>query len=133
MEDCPMPDQATPNLPSRDLRATSRFYAGLGFREAFRDQGWLIVRRGPLQIEFFPHAGLDPYTNIASCCLRVADARTLHAAFAAADFPRPAGGIPRITPPVDRPWGFREFAVVDPDGNLLRCLEPLGGDGGAAS
>ena len=29
------------------------------------------------------------------------------------------------TSPVDQPWGMREFVVVDPDGNLLRCLAPL--------
>ena len=40
-----MLDRATPNLPSRDLVAASQFYARLGFTEAFRDEGWLIVER----------------------------------------------------------------------------------------
>jgi catechol 2,3-dioxygenase-like lactoylglutathione lyase family enzyme len=122
-----MPDRATPNLPSRDLAATSRFYARLGFRESFRNDGWLILERGPVQLEFFLHAALDPLANIASCCIRVADASALHAAFAAADLPPSAHAMPRLTAPADRPWGFREFALVDPDGNLLRCLAPLGG------
>lgn len=40
-----VPDRATPTLPSRDLAATARFYAALGFAERFRDAGWLIVER----------------------------------------------------------------------------------------
>ena len=128
-----MPDRATPNLPSRDLIATSQFYARMGFRETFRDDGWLVLERGSLQLEFFPCAKLDPRTNIASCCLRVSDAHALHEAFAAANFATSTRAIPRITAPVDQPWGFREFSVVDPDGNLLRCLEPLRADEGRAA
>src|SRR6266702_3173510 len=96
MEDGRMVDRATPNFPSRDLDATARFYPRL-----------------------------DPRVNIASCCLRVSDARALHAAFAGAGLPASPRSTPRLTSPVDQPWGFREFAVVDLDGNLLRCLEPL--------
>ena len=128
-----MTDRATPTLPSRDLAATSAFYARLGFREAFRDAGWLVVTRGALQLEFFPHPELDPRANYAGCCLRVADARGLHAAFEAAGLPADRCAIPRLTPPVDRPWGFREFALVDADGNLLRGLEPLAPAAGAAT
>src|SRR6266571_6876751 len=63
--------------------------------------------------------------HIANCCLRVSDARALHAAFAGAGLPASPRSTPRLSSPVDQPWGFREFAVVDLDGNLLRCLEPL--------
>lgn len=119
----PVTDRATPNLPSRDFAATAAFYARLGFDEVFRDDGWMILARGALQLEFFPHATLDPRANYAGSCLRVDDARALHAAFAAAGLPE--RGIPRLTPPVDEPWGFRMFALVDLDGNLLRGLEPL--------
>ena len=121
-----MSDRVTPTLPSRNLAATSAFYERLGFREVFRDDGWLIVARGALQLEFFPHPELDPWANYAGCCLRVADARALHEAFSAAGLPVEPGAIPRLTAPVARPWGFREFALVDADGNLLRGLEPLG-------
>ena len=120
-----MTDRVTPTLPSRDLAATSAFYARLGFRELFRDAGWLIVARGPLQLEFFPHPTLDPRANYGGCCLRVGDAQALHDAFGAAGLPADPHGIPRLTPPRPQPWGFREFALVDPDGNLLRGLEAL--------
>jgi catechol 2,3-dioxygenase-like lactoylglutathione lyase family enzyme len=118
-----MSDRVTANLPARDLDATAAFYAKLGFVPTFKDDGWMILRRGPLEIEFFLYAQIDPRTTIASCCIRVADLDALHAEFAAAKLP--GNGTPRLTPPVDQPWGMREFALVDPDGNLLRCLSPL--------
>lgn len=121
-----MEDRATPTLPSRDLATTSAFYARLGFQEVFRDAGWLIVTRGTIQVEFFPHPTLDPWQNYAGCCLRVADARALHESFGSAGLSADPRDIPRLTPPRDQPWGFREFALVDADGNLLRGLEALG-------
>jgi catechol 2,3-dioxygenase-like lactoylglutathione lyase family enzyme len=53
-------DRATPNRPSRDFDETERFYAGLGFEREWRDGGWMILSRGGLTLEFFPHPGLDP-------------------------------------------------------------------------
>jgi hypothetical protein len=32
----------------------------------------------------------------------------------------PRKGIPRQDDLDDKPWGMREFAIVDPDGNLIR-------------
>jgi len=113
-------DRVTANLPSRSLDATEQFYAKLGFEPTFKDDGWMILRRGRLKIEFFPCAKVNPGTCIASCCVRVADVDALHRAFTAAGLP--AHGIPRLTSPVDQLWGIREFALVDIDGNLLRCM-----------
>ena len=36
----------------------------------------------------------------------------------------PSSGIPRIDRLENKPWGIREFAIVDPDGNLLRIGQP---------
>ena len=118
-----MADRTTPNLPSRDLLATAAFYARLGFEERFRDAGWLILARGPLELEFFPAAAIDPRTTIASCCVRVENLDDLHAAFSSSGLSE--RGTPRLTAPKNEPWGLRAFALVDPDGNLLRCLGPM--------
>ena len=118
-----MPDRTTPNLPSRDFGETASFYAKLGFGERFRDDGWMILSRGSLELECFPAPKVNPRTTIASCCVRVGNIDELHAAFAAARLPE--AGTPRLTAPKNQPWGFREFALVDLDGNLLRCLGPL--------
>jgi catechol 2,3-dioxygenase-like lactoylglutathione lyase family enzyme len=118
-----MRDRITANLPVRDLDAAQAFYARMGFETAFRDDGWLVLRRGSLELEMVPHPALDPSASIASACVRVNDADALHRDWMAAGLP--ATGIPRMTAPEDQPFGWRLFALVDPDGNLLRVLSPL--------
>lgn len=118
-----MRERVTANLPARDLGATQAFYARLGFATEFRDEGWMILRRGPLEIEFFPHPSLDPATSAFSACLRVADVDPLHAEWSRLGLS--AEGMPRLTSPRDEAFGFRMFALVDPDGSLLRVMAPL--------
>lgn len=118
-----MTDHATPNLPSRDFDATSQFYAALGFEEGWRDDGWMIMERGDLTLEFFPHPDLDPSTSWFSCCLRVDDLDGLYAACVAAGLPETTRGHPRLHPPKVEDWGGRVGALIDPDGTLLRLIE----------
>jgi len=118
-----MADRATANLPSRDFAATLAFYGALGFSAGFRDDGWMILNRGDLMLEFFPHPGLDPLQSWFSACLRVDDLAGLHHSWAGAGLPAGGCGIPRITGIHKDPDVPRMFAVVDPDGSLLRVLE----------
>jgi catechol 2,3-dioxygenase-like lactoylglutathione lyase family enzyme len=117
-------DRATPNLPSANLDRTADFYRRLGFAEGFRDDGWMILERGPITLEFFLVA-VHPRTATGSACLRVDDLDALHAAFAV------VGQLPRFcrtTPgvlPIQKAHGLRMFVLIDPDGNLLRCLDNL--------
>lgn len=39
-------------LPSRDFAAASEFYSALGFVQQYRDDGWMILARGDLVLEF---------------------------------------------------------------------------------
>ncbi len=55
-----MADRITANLPARDLVATAAFYARLGFTEEFRDEGWMILSRGELEVSSFPIRTLIP-------------------------------------------------------------------------
>ena len=82
-----MADHATPNLPSPDFAATSRFYGDLGFSETWRDKGWMILTRGELLLEFFPYPDLDSYSNSFSCCLRLDDLDSFYAVCRAAGPP----------------------------------------------
>jgi hypothetical protein len=52
-------DHATPNLPSSDFEATAGFYASLGFEEGWRDDGWMVLERGTLTLEFFAYPILN--------------------------------------------------------------------------
>lgn len=125
-----MPDRATPNLPSRDFAATARFYAGLGFSEAFRDDGWMILVRGPLTLEFFPWPGLEPAANPCGCCLRLGDVDAFAQVCRDAGVPEATTGFPRLHAPRREASGLRIGALLDPEGSLLRLVgEPVAGDG----
>ena len=116
-------DRVTANLPSRDFDATVAFYGALGFEVSYRDEGWLILTRGPLMLEFFPHPGLDPKQSWFSACIRVDDLDRLHADFGSADLPGDSTAIPRISAPELQPGVPRMFYLVDCDGSLLRCID----------
>lgn len=117
-----MSDRATPNLPSRDLDRTAAFYGALGFEVEFKDEGWMILSRGALELEFFPW-NQDPRQSAFSACLRVGDLDELYASFRIAGLSDSCTDIPRLTPPEGEAGGFRMFALVDPDGSLIRCIE----------
>lgn len=118
-----MTDRATPNLPSRDFDATEAFYAPLGFERTWRDGGWMILVRGGLTLEFFPHPDLDPLQSAFGCCLRLDDADAFHAVCLAAGVPEARTGQPRVHAPRLEPWGGRVGALIDPDGTLLRLVQ----------
>ncbi len=113
-------DLAIPTLPSRGLDATVDFYKGLGFEggvHAFNGD-YAILRRGEVELHFFTHKELVPADSSAGCYIRVLDVETVYRSCSKSQLPRK--GIPRMEPLEDKPWGLREFAIVDPDGNLLR-------------
>lgn len=115
-----------PILPSRDLPATSAFYERLGFKEiGLWPDEYLIVMRREAGLHFFHSPSLDPWSSDAGCYLYVEDADSLHAEFSGLGLPHE--GIPRLHgAPVDVDYSMREFALVDPDGNLLRIGSPVG-------
>lgn len=115
-------DQATANLPSRSLSATADFYASLGFSREYADDGWMILRRGDLLIEFFRHDDLDPATSSFSCCLRLDDIDAFYEVCLAAGVPEATHGFPRLHLPRVEDSGLRIGALLDPDGTLLRLI-----------
>lgn len=126
-----MADRITANLPARDLAATSAFYAALGFAEAFRDESWMILHRGPLVLEFFPHPELDPKASWFSACIRIDDPDALLAEWRGAGLPADRTSIPRLTGFFRQGRAPRMFALVDPDGSLLRVIDNRDAGGGA--
>lgn len=116
-----MTDHATPNLPARNFSDTAAFYARLGFVEEWRDEQWLILRRGDLMLEFFRHPELNPAESWFSCCLRLDDLDAFYARCREAGIPEAAAGQPRLHPPREEAWG-RIAALVDGDGTLLRLI-----------
>lgn len=117
--------KVAPVLPVRDIAAALAHYAKLGFKtHAYRDAGggdppYGFASWGPVELHFARVRDLNPRASMSACYLYVDDANALHAQWRAA-------GVPgRLTDPEDTPYDLREFAHVDPDGNLLRVGSPL--------
>jgi catechol 2,3-dioxygenase-like lactoylglutathione lyase family enzyme len=121
--------RAIPILPSRSLDETIRFYADIGFDLVRRYDlhGYVILSRdaGAIELHFFKMGVINPTESYSGCYIRVPDADAMHRAFSAMELPDE--GIPRLTAVEDKPWGMREFALVDPNGNLIRVGHPLAG------
>jgi catechol 2,3-dioxygenase-like lactoylglutathione lyase family enzyme len=110
-----------PILPARDFEGTARFYQRLSFAVVSQYQppdAYLILRRQDVELHFFPFPELDPATSYAGCYIRTPDVEAWFETCSAAALP--ASGIPRLIPLANRSWGMREFALVDPNGSLIR-------------
>ena len=88
---------------------------GMGVRD--------YMERGNLVIHFYLDAGMDPASNQGGCYWRVEDVDGWYRECAGLGLAEE--GIPRVTAPEDRAWGMREFALVDPSGNLMRIGQRL--------
>jgi hypothetical protein len=115
-------DHATPNLPSRNFGKTAQFYSAIGFEQGFQDEGWMILSRGDIKIEFFPHADLNPLTSWFSCCFRLDDLDGFYTSCRAAGVPEATNGHPRLQPPKEE-GDMRIGALIDPDGSLIRLIQ----------
>lgn len=118
-------DLAIPILPCRAVDVTVAFYKRLGFEGGphAADSSYAILRRGAVELHFFTHKELDPADSSAGCYIRVLDVDTVYRQFLSSKLP--GAGIPRMDTLQDKPWGLREFAIVDPDGNLVRIGQVL--------
>ena len=118
-----MNDHATPNLPSRDFATTAAFYAKLGFEKDYQSEGWMILSRGDVTLEFFPYPELDPYQSSFSCCIRLNDLGSMMRQVEASGVPDARQGIPRYHPAAPDPSGLTIAYLIDPDGTLLRLIQ----------
>jgi catechol 2,3-dioxygenase-like lactoylglutathione lyase family enzyme len=106
------PARSIPILASLDLAETLQFYREqLGFEgQTFGD--YAILRRDAMELHFWL-AQDRIHPEHTACYIRGGQVPALHAEFA-------ARGVPRLSAFEVRPWGMREFHLIDPHGNLLR-------------
>lgn len=121
-------ERVAPILPVRDVRAALAHYWQLGFTvtaydEAAADPVYGFLDWNGVSLHLTRVPDLDPERSVVACYLYVSDADALHAAWKAAR----VGG--RLTAVSDTPYGLREFAHIDPDGNLLRVGAEVRRDG----
>ena len=106
-----------PKLPMRSKAATKEFYtATLGF-EIFGSadyEGYLMLQKDHIQIHFFEFKTLDPKENYGQVYIRTDDIDGLdHTLMNNGAEIHPNGHLQV------KPWGQKEFSIVDPDNNLM--------------
>lgn len=106
-----------PKLPMRDKSVTKAFYLDrLGFREFGNADfdGYLMLQKDAIQIHFFEFKALIPAENYGQVYIRTDDIDKLYQSLLDNNTP-----IHPYGPLATKPWGQREFALLDPDSNLL--------------
>ena len=106
-----------PILPMRSKAATREFYlTQLGFNDIGRAdfEGYLLVKKDNVEIHFFEFKGLDPKENYGQVYIRTNDIDALYQSMLDNNNSiHPSGHLQT------KPWGQKEFAMLDPDNNLL--------------
>lgn len=111
-----------PKIPMRDKTATKDFYLNkLGFQQFGGDyDGYLMVQKDNIQIHFFEFQELDPKENYGQVYIRTDDIDGLYQSFLTNQIEiHPNGNLQT------KPWGQKEFSIVDPDNNLLTFGQSL--------
>ncbi len=106
-----------PKLPMRNKGATRDFYINkLGFQESGSADydGYLMVEKDKIQIHFFEYKELDPKENYGQVYIRTNDIDRLYKSLLEREIcVHPNGDLKT------KPWGQKEFSLLDPDNNLL--------------
>ncbi|WP_300666248.1 VOC family protein [Fluviicola sp.] len=111
-----------PKLPMREKQTTLEFYQKLGFEVfgAADFEDYLMVEKEGIQIHFFLFKELDPKENYGQVYIRSNDIDADYQEFSG----RHAAAIHPNGHLANRPWGQREFSILDPDNNLLTFGQP---------
>jgi hypothetical protein len=112
-----------PKLPMRYKAATRDFYINqLGFTQfgSTDYDGYLMVEKDQIEIHFFEFKALDPKENYGQVYIRTNAIEELYQSFIANKVAiHPNGKLQT------KPWGQREFSLLDPDNNLLTFGESI--------
>jgi catechol 2,3-dioxygenase-like lactoylglutathione lyase family enzyme len=129
---------ATPALPATDVARSRDFYVDtFGFDVVADDEGFALLRKDAATVSLWGatdeawrtrtdwsqpvSSGAETFiAGTASCAFETTGVDELYERCSALGVVHPNGDID------DTEWGTREFAVLDPDGNLVRFWELRG-------
>jgi hypothetical protein len=111
-----------PKLPMRDKTVTRDFFINqLGFQpfgNVDYDE-YLMIEKDSIQIHFFEFKALDPKQNYGQVYIRTDAIEALYQTMLDKKISiHPAGHLQV------KPWGQKEFSILDPDGNLFTYGQP---------
>lgn len=106
-----------PKLPMRDKTATKDFYINKLRFEEFGNTDfdhYLMLQKDRIQIHFFEFKALDPKQNYGQVYIRTNDIETYYQFLLNQKINIHPNGHLQL-----KPWGQKEFSLLDPDNNLL--------------
>jgi hypothetical protein len=106
-----------PKLPMRNKAITSAFYIDqLGFSNLGSSdfEQYLMVQKDQVEIHFFLFTDLDPKANYGQIYIRTNNIEELYQSFLEQNTQIHPNGSLQI-----KPWGQKEFSILDPDNNLI--------------
>jgi catechol 2,3-dioxygenase-like lactoylglutathione lyase family enzyme len=116
-----MLEHAIPKLPMRNKAKTLDFYTRhLDFACVSDYPDYLIIRKDTVELHFFAFADLDPASNYGQIYVRTSAIDTFYQHLIQKGAPiHPNGAL------TAKPWGQKEFSMLDPDNNLLTFGQAL--------
>lgn len=115
--------EINPKLPMRNKDITKDFYIiKLGFTQfgSADYDGYLMLKKDHIQIHFFEFKALNPKENYGQVYIRTNAIDELYQSFIDNNVAIHPNGKLQI-----KPWGQKEFALLDPDNNLLTFGEAI--------
>ncbi|WP_456441008.1 bleomycin resistance protein [Psychroserpens sp.] len=106
-----------PKLPMRDKNVTREFYINkLGFKKLGNVDydGYLMLKKDQIEIHFFEFKELNPKDNYGQVYIRTDNIDSFYQSLLDCKTTIHPNG-----PLETKPWGQKEFALLDPDNNLL--------------
>ena len=110
-----------PKLPFRNKEVTLGYYLNQLEFEIVADYGnYLIVKKDQIEIHFFEHKNLNPEENYGQVYMRTDNIDKLYSHLLAKKVAIHPNGKLEL-----KPWNQKEFALLDPDHNLLTFGENI--------
>ncbi|MGA7935257.1 MAG: VOC family protein [Kovacikia sp.] len=117
MDETPKFLSAVPVLPAPDIAETLAFYTQkLGFAIDFQSEDYAGFSRGAVQIHVW-QCGDRSIAENSSCRINIRGIEQLYQECQTQNIVHPKGAL------VAKPWGLREFTVLDLNGNCLTFAE----------
>lgn len=110
-----------PKLPMRNKQETLAFYKKVGFEVPGDDYpDYLMIEKDAVELHFFQFKELDPLENYGQVYIRVKHIDQFYNDLVNRNVAiHPNGALE------NKPWGQREFSLLDPDNNLLTFGESV--------
>jgi len=106
-----------PEMPMDDVASGTLYYCGvLGFHVNYQQEDIAVLDRDDVRVLLISRT--EKHTGIGSAYVYVSDADALYAELE-------AKGAFLQGQPVSHPWGLRDFAILDTEGNVITFGQPL--------